>query len=124
MNSLARIGSAAFSQQGVGQNRGAQKSVGPTFADVLKKKTGEVKFSAHAQSRVISRNIPVTPQMIDKLQTAVDTASAKGSNNSLVLFSNAAFIVNVPNRTVVTAMDGDNIRENIFTNIDSTVIAG
>ena len=43
---------------------------------------------------------------------------------SLVLFPDAEFIVNIPNRTVVTAMDGENIRENIFTNIDSTVLAG
>ena len=114
------VGTAQVRQQASAPQQGG----GPSFADVLREKTGEVKFSAHAQSRMKSRNIPVTPQMMNKLQSAVNTASAKGSNNSLVLFSNAAFIVNVPNRTVVTAMDGDNIRENIFTNIDSTVIAG
>jgi flagellar operon protein len=123
MNSIRGIG-----LQGTGTSgsvpQAAQNSAGPSFADVLREKTGEVKFSAHAQSRVKSRNIPVTPQMMDKLQNAVNTAQAKGSNNSLVLFPNAAFIVNIPNRTVVTAMDGVNSRENIFTNIDSTVIAG
>ena len=88
------------------------------------KKINELKFSAHAQTRIKSRDIDMTPQVMEKLTNAVDSAQSKGSKNSLVLFSNAAFIVNVPTRTVVTAMDGENIRENIFTNIDSTVLAG
>jgi flagellar operon protein len=123
MNSIRGIGLQGTGTSGYA-SQAARNSAGPSFADVLREKTGEVKFSAHAQSRVKSRNIPVTPQMMDKLQSAVNTAQAKGSNNSLVLFPNAAFIVNIPNRTVVTAMDGVNSRENIFTNIDSTVIAG
>jgi flagellar operon protein len=123
MNSIRGIGLQGSGTSGYAP-QAAQNNAGPSFADVLREKTGEVKFSAHAQSRVKSRNIPVTPQMMDKLQSAVNTAQAKGSNNSLVLFPNAAFIVNIPNRTVVTAMDGVNSRENIFTNIDSTVIAG
>ena len=98
--------------------------VGVSFADVLKEKADNLKFSAHAQTRMKSRNIDVSPSMMDKLTSAVDTAQRKGSKNSLVLFPDAAFIVNIPNRTVVTAMDGENIRENIFTNIDSTVLAG
>jgi flagellar operon protein len=97
---------------------------GVSFAHVLDKKVNELRFSAHAQTRIRSRNIDCSPQMMDKLTNAVDSAQSKGSKNSLVLFNNAAFIVNVPTRTVVTAMDGENIRENIFTNIDSTVLAG
>jgi flagellar operon protein len=100
------------------------KQAGASFADVLKEKTFDLKFSAHAQTRMKSRNIDVSPSMMDKLTNAVDSAQKKGSKNSLVLFPDAAFIVNIPNRTVVTAMDGENIRENIFTNIDSTVLAG
>ncbi len=94
------------------------------FAHFLDKKINELKFSAHAQTRIRSRDIDLSPQVMEKLTNAVDSAQSKGSKNSLVLFSNAAFIVNVPTRTVVTAMDGENIRENIFTNIDSTVLAG
>ncbi len=106
--------------------RSAQTKAGlsQSFADVLKEKVSGLKFSAHAQTRISSRNIDVSPQMMDKLTSAVETAQKKGSKNSLVLFPNAAFIVNIPNKTVVTAMDGENIRENIFTNIDSTVLAG
>lgn len=84
----------------------------------------ELKFSAHAQNRLKSRQIEVTPQIMESLKNAVDGAAKKGSNNSLILLSDLAFIVNVPNRTVVTAMDGNSVKDNIFTNIDSTVIAG
>jgi flagellar operon protein len=102
----------------------AARAAGVSFADVLKARTGEIKFSAHAQTRLKSRNIEMTQDMTAKLEQAVNTAAQKGCRDSLVLFSNCAFIVNVPNRTVVTAMDGENIRDNVFTNIDSTVIAG
>jgi flagellar operon protein len=123
MDALSRIQALTAGNGPAGQ-RAAQKTAGPAFADVLREKVTGLTFSAHAQARVKSRNIELTPQLMDKLTNAVDSAQRKGSNNSLVLFSNAAFIVNIPNRTVVTAMDGENIRENIFTNIDSTVIAG
>ena len=128
MNAITRIAGPAAQAATAAGMRTAQQSAlqGASFADVLKAKTNAdaLKFSAHAQTRIKSRGIDVSPQMMDKLTNAVDTAQQKGSKNSLVLFSNAAFIVNIPNRTVVTAMDGENIRENIFTNIDSTVLAG
>jgi flagellar operon protein len=101
------------------------------FARVMKQKTqalssedSTLKFSAHAQARMQSRNIPMTPEMMQKLDKAVSGAEQKGSRESLVLLSDLAFIVNVQNRTVVTAMDGESTRERVFTNIDSTVIAG
>jgi flagellar operon protein len=94
------------------------------FAAVLAEKTRDLKFSAHAQARMKSRNMDMTPDMIEKLDTAVSGAQKKGAKDSLVLLSNMAFIVNIASRTVVTAMDGDNLREKLFTNIDSAVIAG
>ena len=118
-----RCNSAARAAQNMQTSQAGKKSA-TSFADVLSAKTAELTFSAHAQTRLKSRNIEVSDTMMKKLETAVDTAQSKGSKNSLVLFPNAAFIVNVPNRTVVTAMDGENIRDNIFTNIDSTVLAG
>ncbi len=57
------------------------------------------------------------------LQLAVNRAEEKGARDSLVLLRDMAFIVSVPNRTVVTAMDSEHLKENVFTNIDSAVIA-
>jgi flagellar operon protein len=94
------------------------------FAHALREAAGTLKFSAHAQSRMKSRNITLTPEAAAKLEQAVDGAKKKGAKDSLILLSDMAFIVNVPNRTVVTAMDGESVRENVFTNIDSTVVAG
>jgi flagellar operon protein len=61
--------------------------------------------------------------MMEKLGRAVDGAAAKGAKDSLVLMKNYAFIVNIPSRMVVTAMDGNNLKNNVFTNIDSAVVA-
>jgi len=110
---------------------GAQKTTvesgavhGKSFTDILKSKTTEeLKFSAHASSRLKSRNIEVTPDIMGKLEKAVTEAGNKGARDSLILVKDLAFIVNIPNKTVITAMDGESIRDNVFTNIDSTVIA-
>ena len=93
------------------------------FSEVLKSKIDGIRLSAHAATRIKSRNIELTPEIMDKLEKAVSGAAKKGARDSLILMKNLAFIVNVPNRTVVTAMDGNSIRENVFTNIDSAVIA-
>lgn len=100
------------------------RTAGVDFAGLMRDRVGKLKFSVHAQTRMRSREIVLTGETMDKLEKAVSGAEQKGSRDALVLLSDLAFIVNVPNKTVVTAMDGDSIRDNIFTNIDSTVVAG
>jgi flagellar operon protein len=103
---------------------GAAKETGPAFSSILSSKIqSELRFSAHASNRLKSRNIDLTPEIMGKLEKAVTGAANKGARDSLILMKDLAFIVNVPNRTVITAMDGDSIKENVFTNIDSAVIA-
>ncbi len=101
----------------------AYRVAGGDFRSLVSKEVGELKFSAHAQARIKSRNIPMTQEIMSKLDKAVSGAKNKGARDTLVLLSDLAFIVNVPKNTVVTALEGKSIRENIFTNIDSTVIA-
>ena len=113
---------AMVSSPRVGGDGGAAVQ-GKSFGDLLKSKTEEIKFSAHASSRLKSRNIEMTPDIMGKLEKAVAGAESKGSRDSLIIVKDLAFIVNVPNRTVITAMDGESVRNNVFTNIDSTVIA-
>lgn len=93
---------------------------GDTFKDVLAQQS--LKFSRHAQERIAHRKISLNAGQLQKINTAVEKAAAKGANNSLVLVDNLAFIVSIKNRTVVTAMDENSIRGNVFTNIDSAVI--
>jgi flagellar operon protein len=82
-----------------------------------------VKFSKHAQTRLESRNIELGADDLKKLGGAVDVASQKGVQDSLIVMNGLAFIVSVRDRTVVTAMPMDEASSNVFTNIDGAVIA-
>ncbi len=99
----------------------------PSFADILARaqadQSSELKFSAHAQTRIASREIPVGPEDLQRIGGAIDRAATKGSRSSLILLDDAAFVVSVPNRTVITVVDKAGLKENVFTNIDSAVIA-
>lgn len=101
---------------------------GLSFHDILSSKTdsvqetGEVKFSKHAVNRLADRNIELTKEQVERLNQGAAKAGAKGINESLVIVDSLAFIVNVPNHTVITAMDQTETNENVFTNIDGAVI--
>lgn len=81
-----------------------------------------LKFSAHASQRLQERKIHLDPQTLSKVNSAIDKAEAKGIEDTLVLTGDAALIVNVKNRTVITAMDKASLNGNVFTNIDGAVI--
>lgn len=94
---------------------------GPSFKEVLRE-AGGLKFSSHALQRLQDRSIAMDEAGVRRLEEAVQRAEEKGSNDSLVLDGQQAFLVNIPNRTVVTAVDMMELRERVFTNIDSTVL--
>ncbi|MEN6298619.1 MAG: TIGR02530 family flagellar biosynthesis protein [Anaerolineaceae bacterium] len=101
---------------------------GQTFADVLAQKTAQpeaqaLKFSNHAQKRLETRDINLTDDGLARLAMAVDKADKRGARESLVLMDEMAFIVNVKDRIVVTAMDANQRGEGVFTQIDSVVLA-
>jgi len=81
-----------------------------------------LKFSKHALQRLQSRNIYFDKDDLKNIYDAVDKAEKKGIRDSLILTSKAALIVSIQNRTVVTAVDKTNIKNNVFTNIDGAVI--
>ncbi len=81
-----------------------------------------VTFSQHAQDRLKSRGISLSNDDMQKLEGAVDSVAQKGGKDSLVLVGDAALVVSVKNRTVVTALDRNAMQGNVFTNIDSAVI--
>lgn len=88
----------------------------------LVKPADGVKFSNHAIERMNTRGISYSSEDITKLNDAISRAAAKGSKDSLVLMNDSALIVSVKNKTVVTVMDKNALKENVFTNIDSTVV--
>jgi flagellar operon protein len=101
----------------------AAAAKGPSFAEVLKQRTSGVQFSGHALDRVQRRGIDTSPQTLERLDGAVQRAAAKGARESVVLLDGTAFVVSVRNKTVITAVDAQSMREHVFTNIDSAVIA-
>ena len=104
-----------------------------SFASVLNKvkesadinSTGdtEIKFSKHAVNRLSMRNIELSDDQVMRLNQGARQAGEKGIKDSLILVDQLAFIVNVPNHTVVTALDQTESSSNVFTNIDGAVIA-
>lgn len=99
------------------------------FEEILRQKQTQnvmdqsgLKFSKHAANRLNDRNIALTDAQNIRLENGVKQASEKGITESLVLVDSLAFIVNVPNKTVVTALDQTEANSNIFTNIDGAVI--
>ena len=114
--------------QYLGQNKAPVQNrteEGLSFQEILNQKSdaGEVKFSKHAKGRLEDRNIELTKGQMDRLNEGTARAQQKGIRESLVLVDGLACIVNIPNHTVVTAMNQQDTAENVFTNIDGAVIA-
>lgn len=95
------------------------------FSDILQSKqaaaeSSELKFSKHANERLASRNIDLTDEQLVRLENGAKKAGEKGINESLVMVDDLAFVVNIKNNTVVTAVN--NGEDRVFTNIDGAVI--
>ncbi len=116
--------------------RGVPVQIPPTgtgsFRDVLRTAqpaapaqapaTSPLKFSAHAQQRLESRNIRLSQDDVAKMNAMADKAAAKGSKQALFMMRDVAMVVSITNRTVITAVDQSSMKENVFTNIDSAAI--
>ncbi len=100
-------------------NRGSSES----FESIFQKELEKIKFSQHAVRRLEERQIKLSDEDLTKINEAVEKAEQKGSRDSLVMMNSTAFIVNIPNRTIVTALPIETSSENVFTNIDSVVFA-
>jgi flagellar operon protein len=106
---------------GLGSLQGPAKQGAAQVAGPLGVKDG-IKFSNHAIDRMRTRGITFSPEDVSRLSEAVGKAAAKGSKDSLILMNDSALIVSVKNNTVVTVMDKNALKENVFTNIDSTIV--
>lgn len=115
-----RIGPIVNHQRPLNSAKEIKQSSGQSFEQLLQ--ANLLKFSHHAEVRLQERGIQMKPEQMRKLEDAVQKAEAKGAKESLILMKEAAFIVNVENRTVVTALDGSSLSQHVFTQIDSAVI--
>lgn len=98
---------------------GTRTAQDTAFAGILQDR---LKVSGHAQTRLQSRKIELGTAEWDRVMAGVDRAAAKGAKESLVMIDDVALVVSVKNRTVITAVDKAQLKDNVFTNIDSAVI--
>jgi len=125
LNKLVTVG-RTVAQPDVGLKRVQRYGTDLTFSEVLRsriEKESGVSFSSHALERLGERNIDLSPEQLGRLSDAVGKAEEKGSRDSLVVIDDIACIVSIENRTVITALGGDSVKDHVFTNIDSTVFA-
>jgi flagellar operon protein len=104
---------------------GANGSVAGAFADILRDLDGNraVQISGHALRRLEQRGIAPPAEHAERLSKAFDTLAAKGGRQSLVMLDSVAYVVRVPERTIVTAVGPDADKERVFTQIDSVLVA-
>ena len=105
------------------QNTGAQAPAGPSFADLLAQQTSAPHFTRHALERLHQRGITLDQPTLGRLTDGVQRAAGKGSRDSVVFVDGTAYVVSVKNNTVITAVGSEHMRQQVFTNIDSAVIA-
>ena len=112
------------SQQAAVKRSAACEKGGSSFDLLLDGKMNDpaVKFSGHALERLKERGINLSAPEIEKLQGAVSSVAAKGGKESLIMVGDAALVVSVKNRTVITAFDRRNLDGNVFTRIDSAAV--
>jgi len=107
------------------KNKHSVPATGTNFDTLLRNKMEpeNIKFSRHASERMQSRGIAFNPQQLQRLESAIEQISSKGGRESLVMLDDTALVVSVKNDTVVTVVSKDQLKNNVFTNIDSAVIA-
>jgi flagellar operon protein len=96
---------------------------GPSFQEIFRQQAGKLQFSQHALQRIERRGIDLSDGTLQRLEAGAARAASKGSRDSVVFVDGTAFVVSVRNKTVITAVDREHMREHVFTNIDSAVIA-
>ncbi|GAB6109230.1 TIGR02530 family flagellar biosynthesis protein [Fusibacter bizertensis] len=108
----------------INSNSSTQSINGPSFNDVLNKiKSNEqVKFSKHAMDRLNSRNIELSDEELGRINDGVDKAKTKGVREALIMMDNKVFVASVQNKTIITAALDEQLKDNVFTNIDGAVI--
>ena len=125
VNQITNAGALKLKSVSLQLQKTADTTPGVQFAELLQQeaqKAQSVQFSKHAARRVQERGIDMTDNLLNDLNQAVQKARAKGARDVVIIGESGAFIVNVQNNVVVTTMTGTEMKENIFTNIDSAVL--
>lgn len=120
INKLTNVNALKLSHASV-QTQKTDERFSTLLKEELDRSEG-VRFSKHAAQRVAERGIEVSDRLMSDLNQAVEKAKEKGARDVVIIGKDGAFIVNVPHNLIVTTMNGNEMKENIFTNIDSAVL--
>ncbi len=115
-------GASTPAERNIKKQEGVKSEFDQVFDQKLEQIRDPLKFSAHATQRMMERKIQLDGPMMERVNQAIDKAAAKGIEDTLILTGDAALIVSVKNRTVVTAMDRAAMKDNVFSNIDGAII--
>lgn len=88
----------------------------------IQKQENQIKFSKHALDRMEDRNIDLSTNEMDRLKYGFDKAKEKGVKDALILMGDKAFIASINNKTIITTVNKEQLKDNVFTNIDGAVI--
>jgi len=99
-----------------------QLSFKAVFDEQLKNESKQLQLSKHAKDRIAQRGIEIDQNLMSSLNSAADIARSKGAKDIVIIGKDAAFVVNIPNGVIVTAVSSNELKDNIFTNIDSAVL--
>ncbi|HVI39948.1 MAG TPA: TIGR02530 family flagellar biosynthesis protein [Anaerovoracaceae bacterium] len=100
----------------------SQNGAGPSFQEILNQQLNHnLSFSKHASMRTEERNITISQNDLNRLEDACDMAQQKGIKDALIVMDDSAFIVNAPNKVVITVVDKNEMKSNVFTNIDGAL---
>ncbi|GKX65493.1 TIGR02530 family flagellar biosynthesis protein [Inconstantimicrobium mannanitabidum] len=116
-------------QQGIDSVSGKnlnQKVKDANFSELLKNEISKTSHNAgytisnHAAERL--KGVQFSSEDYNSIATGLEKAREKGSKNTLMLYKNMAIVASVENNTIITAIDNERAKDNVFTNIDSVVI--
>lgn len=122
---ISSVVTTGLGQIGIKQTQDGASQSHEIFRELLQQKISEnsdLTFSKHAASRVLERNVEISDDSITRLSDGVKLAQEKGLNDTLILVDSTAYIVNAKSGTVITTVQNEEIKNNVFTNIEGTVI--
>lgn len=106
-------------------NRPVKTNSDKNFHAILekaKKENSQIKFSKHALKRMDNRDVRLNSEEVLKLEIAMEKAEEKGVDEALILMEDKAFIASIKNKTIITTIYREQLKDNVFTNIDGAVI--
>lgn len=88
----------------------------------IQNRDDEIKFSKHAINRMDHRDMTLSNEEIKRLKFGFNKAEEKGVKDALILMGDKVFIASIKNKTVITTVNKEQLKDNVFTNIDGAVI--